>query len=209
MFYLFNPSKTFTGLSCVDTQPSLCSFGMHAVYHPIPCYYSNRMLLTINMSIKCMTLSFPSHSVTAGETPRQRTEATQSLPWLGGNAVWRFVEEAECQGYLVARLQPCLYVFCVMVKLFQEKEVKRLLSLKKAPMCIYLKSSSQRPLMMVGLRYTVWPVFCWLQSHNRRIPGRHAVFWMIQLCSQRRNTCYSDTHFKCRLSTASPYKYKI
>lgn len=80
MFYLLNPCKTFTGLSYADTLPPPCCLGMHAVYHPILCYYSDSMLLTINMlSIKCMTLTFPSHTVTAVETPCQRTEATQSL----------------------------------------------------------------------------------------------------------------------------------
>lgn len=78
MFCLFNPRKTFTGLLCADTRPCLCSLGIHVVDHPILCYSSNRMLLTINMSIKCMTLSFPSHTVTTGETPRRRTEGTQS-----------------------------------------------------------------------------------------------------------------------------------
>lgn len=88
----------------------------HAVYHPIRCcYYSNRLLLIINMlSIKCMTWVF---HATAGETPRQRTEASQYLPWLRGNAVWGFVEKPECQGYWIHWLN-CnhINVFCEKVK---------------------------------------------------------------------------------------------
>lgn len=152
MFYLFNPCKIFTGLSCADNLPTLCCLGMHAVYHPILCYLSNRMLLTINMlTIKCMTLTFPSHSVTAGETPRQRTEATQSLLWLRGNVVWRFVEKAECQGHSVTRLQPCLHVFWETVTWFPEKHWYAL---------DMNSDQAFQLLMMGGLQFVARPWLC-------------------------------------------------
>lgn len=169
MLHLFNPHKTFTGLSCVDTRPSLCSLGMHAVYHPILCYYSNRMLLAINMlSIKCMTLSFPSHSVTAGETPDQRTEATQSLLWLGGNAV--------CGKGWMSRLfsgSPAAIFIHLLWMIAWERDENTVC--KNTLICISNKQS-----MTSNDGGSQYVIHLWLTTQSKkRLPSRHAVLWMI------------------------------
>jgi len=149
MCFLLNPYKTWTGLPRVDARPCLGSLGIRAADHPTPCYYSDRMLLTIHMTIKCMT----DFSIALSDSGGNPTPEDRSYPIFSvtrRQCCQTVCEEAECQGYSA---ETHLYL-----RLLWNGRMMNRCQGDENTFCKKTKtrSSNQRPPLRGGCRMYIW-----------------------------------------------------